>query len=55
MMSARMPGAGKLVGRMIGQAQALAQTRAQAIVAQRRGDPARWRKAGLLWPLFTKD
>jgi hypothetical protein len=21
----------------------------------RRADPHRWRKAGLLWPLFTKD
>lgn len=40
-----------LLSRLIEQAQRLAQTRAEELAAA----PAqRWRRAALLWPLFTK-
>lgn len=55
MIATRVPGIAGLAGRMIARAQALAEARAESAIARRRGDPARWRKAGLLWPLFTKD
>lgn len=32
---------------------ALAQARAEDRLLARRADPSRWRKARLLWPLFT--
>lgn len=33
----------------------LAKARAEERLAETRADPWRWRKAHLLWPLFTKD
>lgn len=33
----------------------LAQAYGEAFLRARRDDPTRWRRAGLLWPLFTKD
>lgn len=41
--------------RMAARAGQLAQARIENAEAERRGDPLRWRKARLLWPLFTKD
>ena len=43
-----------LAARLAAKAKALAHARLEEAALARRGDPARWRKAGLLWPLFTK-
>ena len=55
MITARMPGFAGLIGKMTAGAKALAAVRATATIASQRSSPARWRKAALLWPLFTKD
>jgi hypothetical protein len=36
-------------------AAALARARGEIALRTRCADPARWRRAGLLWPLFAKD
>ncbi|MCW1429155.1 hypothetical protein [Novosphingobium sp. JCM 18896] len=41
----------RLAARLLAKARALAAQRELA----RRDDPRRWRRAGLLWPLFGKD
>jgi hypothetical protein len=41
--------------RLAEQATKLAVARAESRLRARRDDPSRWRRAGLLWPLFTKD
>lgn len=41
----------RFAARLFDRAKALAAERALA----RRGDPRRWRRAALLWPLFGKD
>jgi hypothetical protein len=41
--------------RLAEQAARLAAARAESRLRSRRGDPSRWRRASLLWPLFTKD
>lgn len=41
--------------RLAAHASALARARAEGLLLERRGDPARWHKARLLWPLFTGD
>ena len=33
----------------------LAQAYGEALLRAQRDDPTRWRRAALLWPLFTKD
>ena len=43
-----------LADRLAAKARALAEARTENAVLARRGDPLRWRKAALLWPLFTK-
>ena len=43
-----------LARRLTTKAAALAQARAERSALARRSDPARWRRSGLLWPLFTK-
>ena len=43
-----------LARRLTVKAAALAQARAERSALARRDDPARWRRPGLLWPLFTK-
>ena len=43
-----------LAARLAAKARILAQAQAERNVLARRSDPARWRQAGLLWPLFTK-
>ncbi|MDE2595759.1 MAG: hypothetical protein KGL44_02655 [Sphingomonadales bacterium] len=44
----------RLARRLIDRARALAEARAAETLLARRGDPARWRKARLLWPQFTQ-
>lgn len=44
---------GALAQRLIEQAAALA--KARAVIAARGGDARKWRKAGLLWPLFGEE
>lgn len=46
-----MNGFDRLAARVLAKARALAEQRRLA----RREDPRRWRRAGLLWPLFGKD
>jgi hypothetical protein len=41
--------------RLAGQAARLAAARAEARLRARRDDPSRWRRANLLWPLFTRE
>ncbi len=43
-----------LARRLTAKAAVLARTRAERRALALRGDPARWRRPGLLWPLFTK-
>ncbi len=52
MIEARADGAG-LVARLTAKAEALA--KARAVMLARRLDARRWRKAGLLWPLFGEE
>jgi hypothetical protein len=40
--------------RLIAKARALAEARAERTALARRGDPRRWRRTKLLWPLFVK-
>jgi hypothetical protein len=44
-----------LAARLTAKAAALARARGEALLRARRQDPSRWRRADLLWPLFTKD
>ena len=44
-----------LAARLTAKAAALAIARTESAARERRGDPARWRKARLLWPLFTGE
>ena len=43
-----------LARRLTAKAVQLGQAEAERKALVRRGDPARWRRPGLLWPLFTK-
>lgn len=54
MIAASLAGAfERLATRLSARAAALAE--AAAVEKARPNDPLRWRKASLLWPLFTKD
>ncbi|HMO68595.1 MAG TPA: hypothetical protein PKD92_11760 [Novosphingobium sp.] len=55
MISADPPPFDRLVTRLAAKARALAEARAEAHALARRDDPARWRRARLVWPLFAKD
>jgi hypothetical protein len=44
-----------LFARLAARAARLAEARAETALRSRRDDPTRWRRAGLLWPLFAKD
>jgi len=48
------PGGG-FAARLAARAAQIGVAAAEAKWLARRGDPARWRRAGLLWPLFAKD
>lgn len=41
--------------RMARKAALLAESRGETAIRARRRDPARWRSARLLWPLFARD
>ena len=43
-----------LAARLAAKGGKLAEARAETAARARRGDPARWREARLLWPLTTK-
>ena len=43
-----------LAARLAAKARTLAEAHAERTALARRSDPTRWRKPGLLWPLFTK-
>ena len=54
MISAEAPDFTALARRLAAKAGALAEARAESATRKTRGDPVRWRKARLLWPLITK-
>lgn len=54
MIFAEAPGFAALARRLAAKAGSLAEAKAENAAHERRGDPARWRKARLLWPLITK-
>ena len=45
----------RLTAQLTARAERLAQAYGEALLRARRDDPTRWRRAALLWPLFTKD
>jgi hypothetical protein len=50
------PGGDGLIARLTAWAKALGEARATAILLSRRGaGHSRWRRADLIWPMFTKD
>jgi hypothetical protein len=44
-----------LAARLADKAARIAEARTASLLRARRGDPSRWRRAVLLWPLFAKD
>jgi len=48
------PSFAALARRLTGKVAALAEARKGDALLQASGDPRRWRRAALLWPLFTK-
>ncbi len=48
------PDPATLVRRLSEKAATLAEAKAEERLRKTRSDPWRWRKASLLWPLFTK-
>ncbi|MEO0061495.1 MAG: hypothetical protein RLZZ08_55 [Pseudomonadota bacterium] len=55
MIRATLNGADGLAARLASHAAQIAAAAAESSLRARRADPLRWRMAGLLWPLFTKD
>jgi hypothetical protein len=53
-ISASIPGFDALAKRLENAARRIAEARLESLALARRGDPRRWRKAALLWPLITK-
>jgi len=45
----------ELVARLTAKAETLARAAAESRRRAARADPARWRRAALLWPLFTRN
>jgi hypothetical protein len=45
----------RLTASLTARAAALAQAYGESLLRARQDDPTRWRRAVLLWPLFTKD
>ena len=48
------PQLGALAERLTAKAKSLAEAAAVRMALARRGDPRRWRQAGLVWPLFFR-
>ena len=46
---------GDFAAALAARAALLAKAYGEALLRERRNDPTRWRRAALLWPLFTKD
>lgn len=46
---------GDFAARLAAQAALLAKAYGETLVRERANDPIRWRRATLLWPLFTKE
>jgi len=44
-----------LAARLTARAARLARAYGEMRLRERKADPIRWRRAALLWPLFTKD
>lgn len=55
MISASAPETKGLAARLATKAATIARALGESRLRERREDPSRWRKPGLLWPLFTKD
>lgn len=55
MISARTSDLRGLATRLAAKAETLARAHGENRLRARRNDALRWRKPGLLWPLFTKD
>ena len=55
MISAEISGRESFAARLAARARKLAQARAETLLRARRNDAWRWRKPGLLWPLFGKE
>ncbi|WP_164549677.1 hypothetical protein [Altericroceibacterium xinjiangense] len=55
MIEAKVRLPASFAARLAAKADKMAQARAVETLLARRSDPSRWRKAGLLWPLFAKD
>ena len=55
MIDAQSTGGEALARRLADRAKTLAVAVGTSRLLARRADPARWRKARLLWPLFAKD
>jgi hypothetical protein len=55
MIEARFTAASAFAARLAAKAARLAEARGEAGLRARREDPSRWRRAGLLWPLFAKE
>lgn len=52
--AAARPDFAALATRLTAMARTLGEAQAEQVALARRGDPTHWRKAALLWPLFTK-
>ena len=55
MIRARLGRSGGFAARLTAQAERLTEAAAENALRARRADPGRWRRAALLWPLFTQD
>jgi hypothetical protein len=56
MIAGRIAASGRqFAARLAERAQLLAEARAESRLRVRRGDGSHWRRAALLWPLFTKE
>ncbi len=52
--AAARPDFAALARRLAGKARQIAEAHAESTALASAGDPARWRKPGLLWPLIVK-
>ena len=55
MIAARLHATTALAARLAARAAVLAAARADRRMRRRAGDGSHWRRADLLWPLFTKE
>ena len=55
MIEAKVSADGGFTAGLIQRARALAEAYGETLLRAHRDDPTRWRRAKLLWPLFTKD